>query len=64
MIEIKIENYCKGIGKITTGNQQNSFNYYSHGFKRCNECELFLVRNSYKCPSCNNILGSNLTIQL
>ena len=48
---------CKGICKnYKVVKEKNSFSYYLNGFKRCNECEIFIDWNSYKCPCCNNIL--------
>ena len=52
-----MKNYCKGICKnYKAVKENNSFSYYSNGFKRCNECEIFIDWNSYKCPCCHNIL--------
>lgn len=54
---MQLKNYCKGICKnYKAVKEKNSFSYYSNGFKRCSECEIFINWNSYKCPCCNKVL--------
>lgn len=51
--------YCRSICKKYKAYKTNdSFSYYSQGYKLCKECELFLEWQGFKCPCCNNLLRS------
>ena len=52
-----MKNYCKNICYIYKASKDRfSSDYYSNGYKRCNECELFIEYDKNRCPCCNNIL--------
>jgi|21_taG_2_1085346.scaffolds.fasta_scaffold75866_2 hypothetical protein len=49
---------CKGTcDKITEYETRNGVRgSYKMGFKRCRECEYFIMIDSIRCPCCNGIL--------
>ena len=51
--------YCRSICKKYKAYKTNdSYSYYSQGYKLCKECELFLEWHGFKCPCCKTILRS------
>jgi hypothetical protein len=54
---------CRNICIDYKATRQEHGSYYGNGYKRCNECELFLKWAGAKCPCC--LLGNELvyTIQ-
>ena len=53
----KLGNFCKGICKFYKAHKnEQSKGYYSEGYRRCMECEMFLKWTGTKCPCCGRIL--------
>jgi hypothetical protein len=47
---------CRNICTSYKATRQEHGSYYSNGYKRCNECELFLKWSGAKCPCCGKVL--------